>query len=138
MANQRVTLAQIGQFLGVTGKDTTEALQNTRNLMQGLARQELSAAGQMKGQGQITESERAILRKAEAGQINEMTKPELETFVAAIRKTARYRIGLHEQNISKLSQDPQAQTILPYLKLDSPTDWKPGPAQAPTQFRVIR
>ena len=142
LANQRLTLAQIGQTLGVAGNDATEVLQNTRNVIQGLARQELSAAGQMKGQGQITESERSILRKAEAGQINEFTKPELETFIGAIRKTARSRIANHERNLQNLGNDPQAQTIMPYLQIQAPDDNGAQPAPAsnsmPTGFKVVR
>jgi hypothetical protein len=141
LANQRLTLAQIGQTLGVAGKDSTEILQNTRNVIQGLARQELSAAGQMKGQGQITESERAILRKAEAGQINEFTKPELETFLGAIRKTARSRIATHERNLKNLGGDAEAATILPYLQIQAPEDvGGQGTPQsgAPSLFKVER
>jgi hypothetical protein len=138
LANQRLTLAQIGQTLGIAGKDTTETLQKTRDVIQGLARQELSAAGQMKGQGQITESERAILRKAEAGQINEFTKPELETFLGAIRKTARARIATHERNISNLKSDPQAATILPYLQIEAPEDAGAPKSSMPTGFKVVR
>jgi hypothetical protein len=138
LANQRLTLAQIGQTLGIAGKDTTETLQKTRDVIQGLARQELSAAGQMKGQGQITESERAILRKAEAGQINEFTKPELETFLGAIRKTARSRIATHERNISTLRNDPQAATILPYLQIEAPEDAGAPQSSMPTGFKVVR
>lgn len=134
-ANQRVALAQIGQVLGVGGKDNAEVLQNTRNVIQGLARQELSAAGQMKGQGQITESERAILRKAEAGQINEFTKPELQTFIGAIRKTARSRISAHQQNIERLRQDPNTATILPYLQVNAPQDEAPN--AAPTDIQDL-
>ena len=141
LANQRVTLAQIGQVLGVSGKDATEALVNTRNVIQGLARQELAAAGQMKGQGQITENERAILKKAEAGEISTMTKPELQTFIGAIRKTARSRIAAHQRNIQQLGSDPQAATILPYLQVEVPQDFGGQPMQPsgmPQGFQVIR
>ena len=117
MANQRVTLAQIGQSLGVNGKDATEQLQNTRNILQGLARQEMVAAAGMKGQGQITESERAILRKAESGQINEMTKPEVETLLNALTKTANYRIGVHQENLQRLSKEPAAAEIVKFMQL---------------------
>lgn len=130
LANQRVTLAQIGQSLGVGGADTREILQNTRAVVQGLARQELAAAGQMKGQGQITESERAILRKAESGQINEMTRPELETFIGAIRKTARGRIAAHEKNMQRLRRDPQSQTIVDYLDVQAPSDTPIAPEKS--------
>ena len=116
-ANARISLAQVGQTLGVTGKNTEELLSNTRNVIQGLARQELSAAGQMKGQGQITESERAILRKAEAGDVANLTKPEIETFLTAIEKTARYRIAQHQRNLEGLKNDPNAAPILQYLQV---------------------
>lgn len=141
MANQRMTLAQIGQVLGVNGRDATEALTNTRNVIQGLARQELAAAGQMKGQGQITENERAILKRAESGDINAMTRPELELFVSAIRKTARSRVATHQRNIQQLGQDPQAATILPYLQIEAPQDIGAQPSQPsgmPSGFRVIQ
>lgn len=101
-ANVRVTMGQIGQVLGVGGADSAEQLVNTRNVIQGLARQELSAAGQMKGQGQITESERSILRKAEAGNINEFSKPELVTLMGALERSANYRVDQHRQSVEKL------------------------------------
>jgi hypothetical protein len=120
-ANQRVTLSQIGQVLGVNGKDATEQLENTRMVMQGLARQELSAAGQMKGQGQITESERSILRKAESGQINELTKPELNTLLGALERTATSRINTHNQNLQRLRKDPNAAGVADYMQVNAPT-----------------
>lgn len=126
-ANTRVTLAQVGEVLGVNGKDTTEKLQNTRNLMQGLARQELAAAGQMKGQGQITESERTILRKAESGQINELTVPEINTLLGALEKTAGYRINNHSSNLERLKRDPNAAGVVDYMTL--PGAASPTPQQ---------
>lgn len=116
-ANARVTLAQIGEVLGVNGKDTTEKLQNTRNVIQGLARQELSAAGQMKGQGQITEAERGILRRAESGDIKDFSVPELKTLLGALEKTADYRISTHNRNLDRLRQDPNTASIVNYYTL---------------------
>lgn len=96
-------LYQVGQALGVGGKDTAETLSNTRNVIQGLARQELSAAGQMKGQGQITESERGILRRAESGEIDNFTKPELATLLGTLEKTANYRLQSHSNLIGRVN-----------------------------------
>lgn len=124
-ANARIKLSQIGQVLGVNGKDATEQLQNTRNVMQGLARQELAAAGQMKGQGQITESERGILRRAEAGDISELTTPEIQTLLGALKKTSSYRVGIHNQNLERLKKDPNAAGVADYMQL-------PGQSQAPS------
>ena len=120
-ASARVKLGQIGQVLGVNGKDSTEQLQNTRMVMQGLARQELAAAQGMKGQGQITEAERAILRRAESGQIDELTKPEVETLLNALTKTANYRMNIHKQNLERLKRDPNAAGVVDYMNVQPPS-----------------
>lgn len=116
-ANISIGLAQLGEVLGINGASTTEKLQNTRNVIQGLARQELSAAGLMKGQGQITESERGILKRAESGDIASITVPELKTLLGALEKTANYRIGVHNQNLDKLRKDPNAAPMVEYMTL---------------------
>lgn len=98
-----MALYQVGQSLGVGANSTAETLSNTRNVIQGLARQELAAAGQMKGQGQITENERGILRRAEAGEIDNFTKPELMTLMSALEKTANYRLQSHENLLARVN-----------------------------------
>lgn len=118
-AGVRIKLSQIGEVLGVNGADATEQLQNTRQVMQGLARQEMAAAAGMKGQGQITESERAILRKAESGSIDEITVPEMRTLLGALRKTSQFRIGVHNENLSRLKKDPNAAGVVDYMQLPS-------------------
>lgn len=137
-ANARIKLVQIGEVLGVNGKDATEMLQNTRNAIQGLARQELAAAGQMKGQGQITESERGILRRAEAGDISELTVPEIRTLLGAIRKTANYRISQHNQNLKRLESDPNAAGVVDFMRVNTPqaTPQTNAP-QLPAGFRPL-
>lgn len=127
-AGVRVTLAQIGQTLGVTGKDTSEQLANTRMVVQGLARQEMSAAEAMKGQGQITESERGILRRAESGMVGDFTAPELNTLLGALEKTARYRIGAHQSNMQRLQADPNARAITDYMRVEMPSAATPAGA----------
>ncbi len=136
-AGARVKLSQVGQVLGIGGKDAAEQLQNTRSVMQGLARQELAAAGSMKGQGQITESERGILRRAEAGDISEMTRPEVETLLQALDKTSRYRIGLHQANLDKLKRDPNAAGVADYMSVQAPSpaaSTRPSPAVGGAKF----
>lgn len=110
---------QLGQQLGLGGKNANETLQNTRAAMQAMAQLELDAAGQMKGQGQITESERAILRKAASGEIN-MTLPELRVLEAVGRKTAQARIQQHNQNVQPLLQNPNAAALAPFLRVEQP------------------
>jgi hypothetical protein len=113
-ANARVDLARLGETLGVGGKTNEDRLRNTGALMQGLAQNELNAAEMMKGQGQITENERNIIRKAAAGEVT-MTAPELTSLNTALRKINNYKISLHQQNVDILKQDPNARELYPYV-----------------------
>ncbi|MDE2415254.1 MAG: hypothetical protein KGM60_10895 [Comamonadaceae bacterium] len=118
-------MLQIGTQLGMAGKSTQDTLQNTRAAMQAMAQLELDAAGQMKGQGQITESERAILRKAASGDIN-MSLPELKTLSAVSRRTAESRIRQHNQNVQPLLQNPNAAVLAPFLTVQPPAPAAPA------------
>lgn len=119
-ANTRIVLAQIGQMIGVGGKDSKETLLNTRQAMQAMAQLELDAAQQMKGQGQITEAERDIIRRAAAGDIESMTVPELRLLAKTTDKVARFRITSHQRNVEALAKDPQAAPLMPFLNVDAP------------------
>lgn len=117
--------AQVGNVLGVGGKDNTERLTNTRQAIQSLAQLELGAAAQMKGQGQITEAERAILKRAESGDFDKMTIPELRLLADTMDKLARKRIDMHNSQIDPLSQNPEAKALAPYLRVTPPEGYKP-------------
>lgn len=116
-------LTQLGSQLGLAGKDANETLQKTRAAMQQMAQLELDAAAQMKGQGQITENERDIIRRAASGDIS-MTLPELKTLTASLEKTARYRIERHNQNVQPLLANPNAGVLAPFLTVPSPSQPK--------------
>jgi hypothetical protein len=116
-------LTQLGSQLGLAGKDANETLQKTRAAMQQMAQLELDAAAQMKGQGQITENERDIIRRAASGDIS-MTLPELKTLTASLEKTARYRIERHNQNVQPLLANPNAAALAPFLTVPSPSQPK--------------
>lgn len=113
-------LTQLGSQLGLAGKDANETLQKTRAAMQQMAQLELDAAGQMKGQGQITENERDIIRRAASGDIS-MTLPELKTLTASLDKTARYRIERHNANVQPLLANPNAAALAPFLTVTQPS-----------------
>lgn len=117
-------LTQLGSQLGLAGKDANETLQKTRAAMQQMAQLELDAAAQMKGQGQITENERDIIRRAASGDIS-MTLPELKTLTASLEKTARYRIERHNANVQPLLANPNAAALAPFLTVPAP-----GPSKA--------
>jgi hypothetical protein len=111
---------QIGNVLGVAGKDATEKLMNTRSAIQSLAQLELDAAQAMKGQGQITEAERDIIRRAAAGDIERMTVPELRVLAGTLDKTARGKIRAYQGQVTPLKQNPNAAPLAPFLDVAEP------------------
>lgn len=129
-ASFRVLGLQVGQMLGVGGKDGAEILANTRTAIQAMAQAELDAAQQMRGQGQITESERSIIRRAAAGDINDMTAPELRLLSGVMEKTARFKIGQHQRNVQGLSKIPGAAALMPFYQIEEPAPYAPP---TPTQ-----
>ena len=124
----------------IGGGNSAERLANTRGLMQGLARQELEAAKGMKGQGQITESERAILRKAEAGQIDDFTPAEFNAYLNAIEKTAFYRIRSHDETMKRVKTQPGVGNISQFYELPPVAEPQQGPPapSAPAALRYDR
>lgn len=124
-------LMQVGTQLGLGGKSSKETLEKTRAAMQAMAQLELDAASQMKGQGQITESERAILRKAASGDIS-MSLGEIKTLSQVARKTAENRIRQHNQNVQPLLSNPNAGALAPFLTVP-----QPEAAQAPAGGGVV-
>lgn len=113
-ANQRTALAQLGYTLGIGPADNPETLAKTREMMMGFGQLELDAAAQMKGQGQITESERAILRRAAAGDIT-MTVPEIETVLNVSDRRAKAQIARNKRNVDTLKKMPNAAALVPFL-----------------------
>lgn len=125
----RQFLGQVGQVIGIAGKDATEKLTNTRSAIQGLAQLELDAAQQMRGQGQITEAERSIIRRAASGDIDTMTVPELRTLTTVLDKTARQKIQINRANVNRLAQNPNAAPLVDYMKVDEPAPYVPQGSQ---------
>lgn len=111
---------QIGSMLGVAGKDAEEKLLNTRQAIQSLAQLELDAAQQMKGQGQITEAERGIIRRAASGDIDSMTAAELRLLGGVLDRTARSKIESYNSQIQPLMSAPETRGIAPFLRVDPP------------------
>lgn len=130
-ANAEVLIGQIGEKFGVAGKDQAEKIANTRSMIQAMAKSELSVAGEMKGQGQITENERKLIARAASGDIT-MTPGELRTLGQSLDKTARSRIRSSNQNAASLQQDPRFSGNLGrVMQVDEPppVDFGQQPAQ---------
>jgi hypothetical protein len=111
---------QVGNLLGVSGKDANEKMLNTRQAIQSLAQLELDAAQQMKGQGQITEAERSIIRRAASGDIDGMTTGELRLLGGVLDRTARSKIQGYNSQVKPLMSNPNAAPIAPFLNVEEP------------------
>jgi hypothetical protein len=98
-ADFRATLLRVGKQLNVAGADADQILKNTATVVQGLAQQELDAASQMRGQGTLTDAERAILRRAAGGDVS-LTAGELRVGLLAAQRSARARAESHGQLLS--------------------------------------
>lgn len=123
---------QVGNMLGVAGQSAQEKLLNTRQAIQSLAQLELDAAQQMKGQGQITEAERAIIRRAASGDIDSMTVPELRVLGGILDRTARSKIRSFNQQAQPLVSNPNAAPLAPFLNVEEP------PARVPSGSDRVR
>ena len=143
-AEARLDLARLGETLNVGGKTNQERLKNTSVLMQGFASNELGAAEAMKGQGQITEGERVIIRRMAAGDQN-MTPTEIQTGLGTLKKINAFKIAQHEQNVQTVKNDPNMREMYPYLAqpltgLPTEVPQQPGaqqPAAAPRRGGAI-
>lgn len=123
---------QLGSMLGVGGKDAQEKLLNTRQAVQSLAQLELDGAQQMKGQGQITEAERSIIKRAASGDIESMTAPELRLLGGVLDRSARNKIRSYNNQVKPLLTNPNAAQLAPFLSVEEP------PARAPAASGGVR
>jgi len=112
-------LLQLGTQLGLSGKDGNETLANTSKAIQSLAQLEMDAAQGMKGQGNVTENERVLIKRAAAGDIN-MSMPELKALSGALDKSARFRINQHNKNVQPLMSNPNAASLAPFMTVEEP------------------
>jgi hypothetical protein len=116
-ADTRTTLLRIGKQLNIAGANADQVLRNTSTVVQGLAQQELDAAAQMRGQGALTEGERAILRRA-AGGDQSLTSGELQQGLMAAQRSARVRISSHQDLLNKATTAiPSLSTIAPMYEV---------------------
>jgi hypothetical protein len=101
-ATFRLFGAQVGQTLGVGGTDTAESIRNTRAAIQGLAQATVSARGQLKGQGQVSDFEGKLLEKASSGNVDDMTANEIKQIAEVNKRLAKQLVEQHNNVIGKL------------------------------------
>ncbi len=122
-------IARLGTKLGVTGGDTQQKLNNTVAAMQGLAELELQAAAALRGQGPITDFERALIRRASSGDLATMTSDEVKTLTGALDKTARWRIDNYNTRLDMMRGTVGAEE--PLLQMFPKIELPELPAAAP-------
>ena len=105
-ATFRLFGAQVGQTLGIGGTDTAESIKNTRAAIQGLAQATVSARGQLKGQGQVSDFEGRLLEKAASGNVDDMTANEIKQIADVNRRLAKQLVEQHKSVINKLKDNP--------------------------------
>lgn len=110
---------QFATALGVSGKNTQEKLARTAQAMQGLASLELEAAGAMKGQGAITENERALIARAAGGNLRDFTAVEINSLLGALDKVARAKVEAHQSNWEIMNEDPIGRKYSKYYKIEA-------------------
>jgi hypothetical protein len=109
-------MLRVGQQLGIAGADSEQTLASTRQVVQGLARAEMDAAAGMKGQGEISQSERALIGRTAAGD-QSMTSGELRTAMAAMQKLANQRLKSYEGLLQTSQTIPGFQQIAPMFQV---------------------
>lgn len=120
----RTAIAQVGQLIGVGGKDNEEKLQNTRQLLQASASLAVDGAQALAGQGQITDKERDLVNRMAGGDLDRMTVPEIKTAVRIARQINSQTIQSHNQQLRNI--DPKFAPYAPFYQVNAPQ--APAPA----------
>lgn len=105
-ASWRLSAKQLGQTLGVGGKDDAEIIANTRQVIQGLAQSTVNARKQVAGQGSLSDNEQALLQRATSGNIDEMTAPEIKQLAQLNMRLSRQVVQQHNKRVEKLKANP--------------------------------
>lgn len=118
----RLKIGQIGQVLGIGGKDEAEKIANTRQTIRGLAELTLQGRQQMRGQGAITDSEGKLAEKAMSGDISELTAAEIKQLAKSSERAARFNYAEHQRKMKVMQENPALNQIAPFYQ---------GPAMPP-------
>ena len=130
LANVRVSGLQIGQMLGVGGKDSAEVLANTRQAIRGLAEMTLQGRKEMSGQGAITNQESSLAERATSGDINDLTAEEVKILANASARASRYQIQTHQGRVKSAGVLPGMGNITPFFDVPAMTEPTPATPEA--------
>lgn len=127
-ATIRNSINQFAQLVGVSGESTTERLVNTRNAIRGLAQFAISARKSLKGQGQVSDFEGKLMLRAEAGEINDFTLPELKSFLSVTNRLARRQYEQHQGLLKTMRSNQKYANDLPFYEVPGMPDEVAGDA----------
>jgi hypothetical protein len=113
LAGVRTKFAQILELAGAGDK---EKLVNTRNTIQGLASLTLESRAELKGQGQVTDTETKLLERARSADINELTIAELQQVVNVSQRLANRMWSNHQSLLKTMEGDPAATDSIRYYR----------------------
>jgi hypothetical protein len=129
MAGPRTTIAQL---LNMAGADNQAQLQNSLSVAKGLAGLTLESRGELKGQGQVTDTETKLLERARSGDTS-LTLDELQQVVNVSQRLARRLWGNHENLLKTMEKDPAAKDSIEYYRptgrLAEPVSSSKSPSQ---------
>lgn len=128
-ATLRLRGAQIAAMLGIGGKDTTEAITNTRNAIRGLAEFTISVRKKLRGQGQVTEYEQKTLQKAYSGEIEDLTVEEIRVIANLTERLGRLSYKQHEQQLENMRNTPELRGLVPFYSVPAMPKEETGPAE---------
>jgi hypothetical protein len=123
MAGPRTTIAQL---LNMAGADNQAQLQNSLSVAKGLAGLTLESRGELKGQGQVTDTETKLLERARSGDTT-LTLDELQQVVNVSQRLAKRLWSNHENLLKTMEKDPAAKDSIEYYR---PTGRLPEPVSS--------
>ncbi len=126
LATPQLKLAQIGQVLGVTGKDTEEVIANTRQAIRGFAELTLQGRKSMRGEGAITESEGKLAERAFSGDIDSLTAQEIKQIANASKRVAQYSISEYNRKLDIVGKNPEMKDIVDLYRVTPIAPMKQG------------
>jgi len=107
-----------------------QRLQQTALAIQAAAQLELDKAGENKGQGAMTDSERPILRKAAAGDVTSFTVQEMRILAQALDRNARERLRSYGEDMKRLRANPDSGPLADFMAVPEPPPYVPPSQQA--------
>lgn len=122
-------LDMLAQRLGIKKEDVPARI-TAEAVKMNSAEAELVAAGRMKGQGSITDPERAMLRRAAAGDVANFTAGDWFLYTTAQQKLQAAQIEAANSKVDNvIKRNPDAAEKLESFRTEVPTSHLPKPAQ---------